>query len=53
MGLKDYRLWVMGQLDSTYSAPPRGSERVYTKIKAKVITVFIFWFLFFLCASWK
>jgi hypothetical protein len=23
MGLKGYRLWVMGQLDSTCSAPPR------------------------------
>jgi hypothetical protein len=22
MGLKGYRLWVMGQLDSTCSAPP-------------------------------
>jgi hypothetical protein len=22
MGLKGYRLWVMGQLDSTYRAPP-------------------------------
>jgi hypothetical protein len=24
MGLKGYRLWVMGQLDSTCRAPPRG-----------------------------
>ena len=23
MGLKDYRLWAMGQLDSTCRAPPR------------------------------
>jgi hypothetical protein len=23
MGLKGYRLWVMGQLDSTCRAPPR------------------------------
>jgi hypothetical protein len=26
MGLKGYRLWVMGQLDSTCSAPPRAEE---------------------------
>jgi hypothetical protein len=25
MGLKGYRLWVMGQLDSTCRAPPRGA----------------------------
>jgi hypothetical protein len=25
MGLKGYMLWVMGQLDSTYRAPPRRS----------------------------
>jgi hypothetical protein len=25
MGLKGYRLWVMGQLDSTCSAPPEES----------------------------
>jgi hypothetical protein len=25
MGLKGYRLWDMGQLDSTCRAPPRGS----------------------------
>jgi hypothetical protein len=24
MGLKGYRLWDMGQLDSTCRAPPRG-----------------------------
>jgi hypothetical protein len=24
MGLKGYRLWVMGQLDSTCRAPPHG-----------------------------
>jgi hypothetical protein len=23
MGLKGYRLWAMGQLDSNYRAPPR------------------------------
>jgi hypothetical protein len=23
MGFKGYRLWVMGQLDSTYRAPPQ------------------------------
>jgi hypothetical protein len=29
MGLKGYRLWVMGQLDSTCRAPPRdGRQRV-------------------------
>jgi hypothetical protein len=27
MGLKGYRLWVMGQLDSTCSAPPRAELR--------------------------
>jgi hypothetical protein len=26
MGLKGYRLWVMGQLDSTCRAPPRHHE---------------------------
>jgi hypothetical protein len=26
MGLKGYRLWVMGQLDSTCRAPPLGSS---------------------------
>jgi hypothetical protein len=25
MGLKGYRLWVMGQLDSTCRAPPHGA----------------------------
>jgi hypothetical protein len=28
MGLKAYRLWDMGQLDSTCRAPPRGDLRV-------------------------
>jgi hypothetical protein len=28
MGLKGYRLWVMGQLDSTCRAPPRASSGV-------------------------
>jgi hypothetical protein len=27
MGLKGYRLWVMGQLDSTCRAPPRRTRR--------------------------
>jgi hypothetical protein len=27
MGLKGYRLWAMGQLDSTCRAPPRGAAR--------------------------
>jgi hypothetical protein len=27
MGLKGYRLWVMGQLDSTCRAPPRAGRR--------------------------
>jgi hypothetical protein len=27
MGLKGYRLWVVGQLDSTCRAPPRDGER--------------------------
>jgi hypothetical protein len=27
MGLKGYRLWVMGQLDSKCRAPPQGPER--------------------------
>jgi hypothetical protein len=26
MGLKGYRLWVMGQLDSTCSAPPQEAD---------------------------
>jgi hypothetical protein len=26
MGLKDYSLWAMGQLDSTCRAPPRGAR---------------------------
>jgi hypothetical protein len=26
MGLKGYRLWVMGQLDSTCAAPPRSTR---------------------------
>jgi hypothetical protein len=34
MGLKGYRLWAMGQLDSTCSAPPRmaygGSHQLMT-----------------------
>jgi hypothetical protein len=28
MGLKGYRLWAMGQLDSTCSAPPRAHLRL-------------------------
>jgi hypothetical protein len=28
MGLKGYRLWVMGQLDSTCRAPPLGKVPV-------------------------
>jgi hypothetical protein len=27
MGLKGYRLWVMGQLDSTCTAPPQRARR--------------------------
>jgi hypothetical protein len=26
MGLKGVRLWVIGQLDSTFRAPPQGAE---------------------------
>jgi hypothetical protein len=31
MGLKGYRLWVMGQLDSTCRAPPRRSSRALAR----------------------
>jgi hypothetical protein len=30
MGLKGYRLWAMGQLDSTCRAPPRTAPRAAT-----------------------
>jgi hypothetical protein len=31
MGLKGYRLWVMGQLDSTCRAPPRKNARAIAR----------------------
>jgi hypothetical protein len=34
MGLKGYRLWAMGQLDSTCRAPPRGLEVVDVRVHA-------------------
>jgi hypothetical protein len=38
MGLKGYRLWVMGQLDSTCRAPPRlpGSEPLDLDVRAGI-----------------
>jgi hypothetical protein len=37
MGLKGYRLWVMGQLDSTCSAPPQlGVVQVAVAVEAAV-----------------
>jgi hypothetical protein len=33
MGLKGYRLWVMGQLDSTCRAPPRGDEVIQQSLR--------------------
>jgi hypothetical protein len=32
MGLKGYRLWVMGQLDSTCRAPPRENRRAQQRL---------------------
>jgi hypothetical protein len=35
MGLKGYRLWVMGQLDSTCRAPPRGAAHPHSVLGAQ------------------
>jgi hypothetical protein len=35
MGLKGYRLWVMGQLDSTCRAPPRGDGALHGDASAQ------------------
>jgi hypothetical protein len=37
MGLKDYRLWVMGQLDSTCRAPPRQRQQAVHRHLSAVI----------------
>ena len=37
MGLKGYRLWVMGQLDSTCSAPPRSFSSVRSGTSSPVL----------------
>jgi hypothetical protein len=36
MGVKGYRLWVMGQLDSTCRAPPRRSVAQYPEIRSHI-----------------
>jgi hypothetical protein len=38
MGLKGYRLWVMGQLDSTRRAPPRRKVGTFHKLYFPVET---------------
>jgi hypothetical protein len=36
MGLKGYRLWVMGQLDSTSRAPPRAHQLMHVRHQLRV-----------------
>jgi hypothetical protein len=37
MGLKGYRLWAMGQLDSTCRAPPRQLLRLQLQLGRRVL----------------